>query len=87
MAVRSLISVVLCVLCLGCSSLEKTHGIMAALERGKAKGHLVLTTDGSVHLGYDQSVYAGLRKTTLSFNGDIDFSDVEEPTPLPDIPE
>ena len=62
---------------LGCESVEQNQNIMRFLQTGKARGHLVVTSDGAVKAGMRNEFFAGADGTTISFDGNIDFGSTE----------
>lgn len=61
----------------GCRSTDQTAAVMQTLQQGKAEGHLVLTTPGAVSVGERTEFFIGAMGTSLSFDGEIDFSDAQ----------
>ncbi len=60
----------------GCDH-RNVQDLFAALQQGKARGHLVLTTSGVVTAGTQTEFFVGLRGTSLTFDGNIDFADAK----------
>lgn len=57
---------------------------LATLERGEARGHLVLTVGGSpLSVGMKQVFFAGPENGAFAFDGDVDFK-TDKPTALSD---
>lgn len=57
---------------------------LAILERGKASGHVTMTTGGSpLTAGMKQTFFLGPENAGFAFDGNIDFGG-NEPTPLSD---
>lgn len=63
----------------GCKSPDQTASVLATLERGKARGHATLTTDGRLGVGQATTFWAGASGSTLAFDGQIDFSEGAQP--------
>ena len=61
--------------CLGCNDPNTMETTLQALERGKAQGQLILTSDGRVSVDQRISFGLGAGKAALSFSGNIDFND------------
>ena len=59
----------------GCQSQDQTAQILDALRQGKARGHLVLVTNGELAAGITNKVFFGPTSTTLSFDGNINYGD------------
>lgn len=58
----------------GCADENQMETTLRALERGKARGQLILTSDGRVSIDQQVSFGFGARGATLAFSGKIDFS-------------
>lgn len=58
----------------GCKTPDRTAATLATLQEGKARGHIVLVTPGSISAGQQTEFFFGARGSTLSFDGDVDFS-------------
>lgn len=58
----------------GCRAPDQTKQLMQALHDGQARGHLVVTSPGILSVGMQYDFYIGAKGTTLSFDGDIDFT-------------
>ncbi|MCH8854550.1 MAG: hypothetical protein IID41_18135 [Planctomycetes bacterium] len=69
----------------GCANENQMETTLQALERGKAQGQLILTSDGRVSVDQQVSFGFGARGATLAFSGKIDFSDKLN-RPVPEIP-
>ena len=69
----------------GCSEGGSMADTLTFLQQGKARGHLVVTSDGQVGGGISTNVYGGAADASVSFDGDIDFADsvrhVSDPAP------
>jgi len=61
----------------GCSTPD---GNKQLLERGKARGHLAVTTDGRVGGAVTSGFYLGPEKSILSFDGDVDYGNQVPPS-------
>jgi hypothetical protein len=59
----------------GCKTQSQTDNTLRFLQEGKARGHLVVTSQGQVAAGQKLEFYAGAGHATVSFDGDIDFAD------------
>ena len=59
----------------GCNDPNSMEMTLQALERGKARGQLVLTTDGRVSVNQEINFGIGAAGSRLGFSGNIDFSD------------
>jgi hypothetical protein len=59
----------------GCESQERTQDVLLMLERGKARGHLTVTTSAQLAAGQQIKFFVGAGDTTVAFDGDIDFGD------------
>ncbi len=59
----------------GCADQQKQQSAMSFLQQGKARGHLVLTSDAQANAELYQGVRGGPNKTSISFDGDIDYAD------------
>ncbi len=59
---------------LGCADAESAQVTLDRLERGGARGHLILTAGGPPGVGASNHFYLGTPSATLAFDGDIDFS-------------
>lgn len=70
-----LTAVLACLAFAGCADENQMETTLRALERGKARGQLILTSDGRVSIDQQVSFGFGARGATLAFSGDIDFSD------------
>ena len=57
-----------------CQSPDRTQETLLFLQRGEARGHLSVATDGQLTVGSATELYLGARRTTIAFDGDIDFS-------------
>ena len=73
-------------LCLGCNDPNRMETTLRALERGKAEGQLVLTSDGRVSIDQQISFGFGASRSSLSFSGKINFNDKLN-RPVPGAPE
>ena len=58
----------------GCQNAQTTSITLDALERGNARGELMLTTGGAVSAGMRQTFFLGADESALSFHGSVDFS-------------
>lgn len=68
----------------GCKSPDQTASVLATLERGRAEGHLTVTTSGAVGVGQKTTLWAGADGTTVAFDGSVDFDpEGRQATPLP----
>lgn len=74
---RSIITtaVLIAALCSGCNDPNAMETTLQALERGKAQGQLIFTTDGRVSVSQSVGFGIGAGESTLSFSGKIDFSE------------
>ena len=73
--IASLVSLML--LGVGCSDPVKQANTLEMLQQGKAKGNLVLTTDGRVSVGQSTTFWLGGDGTAVSFTGEIDYTSTE----------
>lgn len=62
-------------LCFGCADPNKIETTLQALERGKATGQLILSTDGRISASQQVSLGIGAAGSSLVFSGKIDFSE------------
>lgn len=58
----------------GCKSPDQTASVLATLERGRAEGHLTVTTSGAVGVGQKTTLWAGAEGTTVAFDGSVNFA-------------
>jgi len=72
---NAILAFVLGVLGLGCQNQQTYDQTLATLQQGKARGHLVVTTDGKLGFGASQTFFGGANAGSLSFDGDVDFAD------------
>ena len=63
-----------CLAFTGCANENQMETTLKALERGKATGQLILTSDGRVSVDQQISFGIGASRSSLSFSGKIDFS-------------
>ena len=63
-----------CLAFTGCANENQMETTLKALERGKATGQLILTSDGRVSVDQQISFGFGASRSSLSFSGNIDFS-------------
>ena len=61
--------------CVGCKTPEETTATLEMLRQAKARGHLVVASDGAVEVGQSTSFFLGARGTRIMFDGDIDFTE------------
>lgn len=59
----------------GCGDNVSVGEQMELLQQGKARGHLVVTSDGRVGGGFQNYFVFGAGQASLSFDGDVDFAD------------
>ena len=59
----------------GCEEPDRTAAALTFLQEAKAEGNLVLTSEPVAAAGMDNRFYFGADKTTLAFDGSIDFAD------------
>ena len=68
----------------GCQEGGSMADTLNFLQEGKARGHLVVTSDGQVGGGIATNVYGGAADASISFDGDIDFADSVRHVTVPD---
>jgi hypothetical protein len=59
----------------GCNEPQKNHAALVFLQEGKARGHCVITYDGKLGGEFREGFYFGAGAMSVSFDGDIDYSD------------
>lgn len=64
-----------CLLNAGCADQQKFAQSMTFLQEGKARGHLVLTSDARLAGTVETTFSGGANKSALSFDGDVNFAD------------
>jgi hypothetical protein len=72
---RTTIPCVLLLACAGCKSPEGVENTLKILQQGKAKGSLILSSDGRVSAAQTLDFSFGPQKSMLAFEGKIDFAD------------
>ena len=65
----------------GCKSQDQTASVLRTLKQGQARGHLVMTTPGALSAGQQTEFFIGARGSTLTFDGNIDFSGAPDEPP------
>uniref|UniRef100_A0A6M3LC32 Uncharacterized protein n=1 Tax=viral metagenome TaxID=1070528 RepID=A0A6M3LC32_9ZZZZ len=89
--VRLVIAAIVLLSCVGCGGKEMTvQDTLTVLERGKATGHLTITSsDHPLQFGMKQTFFLG-PNITLAFDGQVDYSDPMmrglEPEPVLVVP-
>lgn len=61
----------------GCANDQKTDAMLLTLQEGKARGHLVFTTNGQVGAQQTTTFAIGATGSHMSFDGDVNFADAE----------
>jgi len=87
--VRLIVAAIVLLSCVGCGGKEMTvQDTLTVLERGKATGHLTITSsDHPLQFGMKQTFFLG-PNVTLAFDGKVDFSEplMREPEPVIVVP-
>ena len=76
---KRIISVIFCLIfCCSCESMDRNQASMEFLERGQAKGKVIMTSDLRLGGSMENAFTFGAGDTNFSFNGEIDFSNNED---------
>lgn len=81
---KAVLAAIAAVAATGCKTPDQTASVLATLERGRAEGHLTVTTSGAVGVGQKTTLWAGADGTTVAFDGSVNFDpEGRQATPLP----